>query len=172
VLREPSTFLISAGILSAVLLVWGQIWVQLWVQLWAQPEMEPKIPETALLLGMAWTYISVFFALSAIAWALCFDMRNPEREIGTISLALFITAILMGVINVGQSVISSLMRLWSQKSLAGSVLGARTVEDCGVSWTVAMGAIILFIELGSFHIARSIQGRGAGTVNGLDHPQT
>lgn len=108
------TYLVAAGFLSAISLVWAQ----LWVQLSGQSNSAIRIQEEALLLGLAWAYASIFLALLGSLLAALDNIRNQIRMVGTWALGLLAYAALMVLANVSQSILSSFTRLLWDKSLA------------------------------------------------------
>lgn len=149
-MRSLTTFLTATGFLLAISLVWGQWWVQLWVQPY-------KVADLPVLLGLAWSYISVFSSLIAFGWAAASNIKSQTKYVGNIPLSLVITAFFMTLFNVGQSVLSSITRLLWQTSLADLMLNQ---EHCTVAWTLVMivSIAVLFLII-YLLVARTDKGR-------------
>lgn len=99
-------FLTAAGFLAAILLVWAQSWINAY---------EPPWPETVYL-GLMWTYSAVIVAVLASALAILSWFRERTSinfkyfTVQGCPIALLVAAFIMTVMDVGQSLVSVIMK--------------------------------------------------------------
>ncbi len=91
-------------------------------------------------MGQAWTYVSVLFALLAFALAGLEGLDKTDVPVEKWPMILLLTAMLMTLGNVLQSVVSALLRLWFQISLAQLTV----VHGPLRLWTVMILILIAF----------------------------
>ena len=89
-------------------------------------------------MGQAWTYISVLLALLAFTWAGLEGLEKPNVPVAKWPLILLFTAMFMTLLNVFQSVVSALLRLLFQTSLAQLTVAHGSL----LLWT---GAMLIFV---------------------------
>jgi hypothetical protein len=110
---------ITADALLAVIMSWAQLWIQPYNQMWgtwyakqdtgAVPDLLLKLKIT-LGIGLTWTYGAIFLALLALLWIVVMHIRNKLEETPDISLGLFIAALIMSILEVGQSAFNSALK--------------------------------------------------------------
>jgi len=131
------SFLTATGFLTAILLVWGQLWLN------SYPAEERP---TTVHSGLLWTYLSVLVALIAFCWAgyLGFLQGDEELEIRGVPIALFVTALFMTFLNVGQSIMSVIVKIMKGIPPDKPLLKAQgDVQNHPVM--VILGIIIFFV---------------------------
>jgi len=102
-IRKLSTFLTADALLAAVHLVWGQLW------LWPR---QTDIQWTTGF-GITWTFGAVLLALIALGYAVWYSLINKgdkSDETNDLSIGLFGASVIMGIINVGQSIASVMIK--------------------------------------------------------------
>jgi len=96
-------FLTASGLLSAILLVWGQLWFQL---------RSDRSPDWANSFGLIWTFIAVLLSLlaSGVAMHKLLTVRDSRHyEVPKIAVGLFSAAIMMAIIDILQSLFSNVV---------------------------------------------------------------
>jgi hypothetical protein len=119
-LRKISTFITADALLAAVMMVWAQLWMQPSLQLWGK-HYQPECGNiggwfhsfnNSIGFGLAWAYSAVFLALLALAWSGWKTLSTPESKTPDTAIGLFAASVVMGLINVAQSVFSVTMKLF------------------------------------------------------------
>jgi len=159
-MRKLSIFITADALLAAVLLMWAQLWTtssaQFWVQWYflndtAQQEYRKLLERFDFNtgIGLAWTYIAVLFALLALVWVAYRSITQARlEETPKLSIVLFINSLAMTILNVGQSIISIIWKLfdpnfniwetttkascWMPYFLGGVIIAIFVVSICAV----------------------------------------
>jgi hypothetical protein len=147
--RDTSTFLVAAGILAAVSVVWAQLWVQLWVD-------GNEVQEPPVLLGLAWTYTSVFLALLAAVLAGLCSTRSTARTVGKWPVGILTLAAFMVLVNIAQSLASTFTRLIWQKTLF-------EVLPFEWFWMAIATVVFAFFVILSWHLVEKVAGLSAAS---------
>lgn len=115
-LREIRTFITADALLTAVLLVWQQLWTRPTIDLWVKyyhPETNQveewfrpfnNSSSAGLLLTLSAVLLSLL-ALASAGWAGISRARS-ERQTPGLALGLFASSLLLGIVNVSQSLAS------------------------------------------------------------------
>jgi len=138
----PNYLLIAAAILVTILSVWAQIWINR-----TSDENEGK--KITASLGLFWIYMAILYAMTAIAFVLVgqyweglsYSCKSIMTDFG---FGCFITAFIMGLVNIGESTLSAFIKGW-RRQVAFDSLGDSIKLDRGWYIKLAVLALSIFI---------------------------
>jgi hypothetical protein len=159
-LRNIRTFITADALLAAVLLVWAQTWARPSLELWSryyQPGCG-NVPSdldsfnTSAGSGLVFTYAAVALAILALAWAGWRSLENHKKDTPTAptALGLFSAALLFGLLNILQSMVSVGAKLIKSEWIYGTYAPLDVPSWC---WWVGAVLFVLavFIPIYAFH---------------------